>query len=262
MFVLSRFRFQDQMPLKDNYFWLYNKYYLRVAEGGLYGLILLVVIVVELRQGNTDRPTIAAICATCTIKVLYCGLAAWSYFKMRQVKKAHETHVEKPQTEDPYVEMLLGFVSLPAWHILLSTFLIWLITTGFITTPTALISLAEDNNNTSLFKQFSQSEPRYVQFHFTALMRRIWFSKFFLFLFSKLHFYPFFHSISVLMLTNHQVCDRHLDILRWLYRDVCSLPLSIFEEQPLLALPQILSVHGRGWHLWGDLIAREHLCVR
>jgi hypothetical protein len=64
------------------------------------------------------------------------------------------------------------------------------------------------------------------------------------------------------MLTNHQVRDRRLDILRRLYRDVCALPVSIFEEQSFLALPQLLSAHRRGWHLWGDLNFREHLCFK
>jgi Ca2+/Na+ antiporter len=171
MFVLSRHEDPGEIPLKGNYFWLHNKYYLRVAEGGLYGVILLIVIIVAFRNGQIDRPTIAALCVTCTIKVLYCGLAVWSYFKLRQVKKAHETtqsQAEKPQTEDLYRKMLLGFVKVPGWHILLSTFLMWLVTTGFITTPTALISLAEDSSNTSLFEKFAQNEPQYVQFHSTA----------------------------------------------------------------------------------------------
>jgi hypothetical protein len=69
------------------------------------------------------------------------------------------------------------------------------------------------------------------------------------------------------MLTNNQVRDQHLDILRQLDRDVCALPLSTsgpdtFEGEPLLALSQILLARDRGWHLWVDLIAPEHLCFR
>jgi hypothetical protein len=69
------------------------------------------------------------------------------------------------------------------------------------------------------------------------------------------------------MLTHHQIRDRRLDILRRLDRDGCALPLSKFESdsfegQLLLALPQILSPRGRGWPLWFDFIAREHLCLR
>jgi hypothetical protein len=171
MFVLSRYRY-----LKNNHFWLYNKYYLRAAEGGICGLVLFVVLILEFRHYGkiAARPTnavIAAFCVTCTIKVLYSGLAVWSYFKMRRAMKAHETtqHQEDNlQTKDPYVQMLLGSVSLPVWHNLLSTFLIFLITTGFVTIPPSLTNLAEGSGQNDLFKAFVMSEPLYVQFHFIA----------------------------------------------------------------------------------------------
>jgi hypothetical protein len=270
MFVLSRFHFRNQIPLKDNYFWLLNRYYLRVAESSFTGLVLYLQIIFAYRKGviDSDGPTIAAICVIGSIKVLFTLLAIRAYWKTRQVKNEHKKRygAEKPQTEDPYVQMLLGFASIPGWHILLSTLLIWLVTTGFITIPPELIGFAEENDTgdgqTSLFKQFALSEPQYVQFHFTTppldfIIRRIWFSEFSFILSSDLFFTLFFHSVSVLMLTNHQVRDLRLDILRRLYRDVCALLLSIFEQKPFLALPQLLSAHGRGWHLWGDLIPRE-----
>jgi hypothetical protein len=79
----------------------------------------------------------------------------------------------------------------------------------------------------------------------------------------KTPFLPSFHSISVLMLTNNQVRDQHLSILRLLDRGVCALPLSIsgsdtFEGESFLALPQILPARYRGWHLWVDRIVPEH----
>jgi hypothetical protein len=166
MFVLSRYRY-----LKDNHFWLYNQYYLRVTEGGIYGMTLLVVIIVELRQGNIDWPTIAAICFTGSIKLLYFGLAVWSYFKVRRAKTEYKKHqAQKPQTEDPYVKTLLDSVLIPGWHNLLSTFFIFLITLAFITTPSSLVKLAEASrhDDTILIEQITLSEPWYVQFHFTA----------------------------------------------------------------------------------------------
>jgi hypothetical protein len=101
MVVLSRYRNSNQIALKDNYFWLYHKYYHRVAEGGLYGLISLLVSIFVLGNNTMDPPTIAVICVTCVITTLFIGLAGWSYVKTRQARKAHETpqpQAEKPQT--------------------------------------------------------------------------------------------------------------------------------------------------------------------
>jgi hypothetical protein len=171
MLVLSRYRSPNQMLLMDNYFWLFNQYYLRVAEGGIIGVILLVVIIVELRQGNIGRHEIAAICVTGSIKVLYCWLAVWSYFKMKQARDAYKTQpqAEKPQTEDPYMKMLLDSVSIPEWHNLLSTFLISLITVALITTPSSLIKSVEKDKQNDATNQIGPIKPLYVQFHFTAV---------------------------------------------------------------------------------------------
>ena len=160
-----------------------------------------------------------------------------------------------------YVQMLVGFEAVPEWHNLLSTYFILQLTTGFITIPPAFVTLSTDGTSFRL----TLNKPLYVQFHFTAfipldfIIRRFWFSK-------SPSFRHIFHSISVLMLTNHQVRERHLDDLRRPDRDVCTLPLSKsesngFEEQPFLALPQILSARGRVWSLWADLIARDHFRI-
>jgi hypothetical protein len=90
----------------------------------------------------------------------------------------------------PYVQMLVSFGNVPEWHNLLSALFIWMITTGFITIPPALITVVENNNqstqtgngqtsadnnnqpsqtgdgNHGLLLQFALSEPLYVQFHF------------------------------------------------------------------------------------------------
>jgi uncharacterized membrane protein len=97
MIILSRYRHPNQKPLNENYFWLYQKYYQRVAEAGIYGLVSLLVSIFVLGKKTMDAATIAAICVICVITTLYTGLAGWSYIKTRQVRKAHET--EKPQAE-------------------------------------------------------------------------------------------------------------------------------------------------------------------
>jgi hypothetical protein len=179
MLVLSRHRY-----LKNNHFWLLHRYYLRVAEAGIYGLISLLVFIFTFRRNQTTKMNayiVAAICVTCIVKLLFSGLAGWSYFQTRQARKAHEKL--QPQAENgpndglsPYVQMLVGFGGLPAWHMLLSTLFIWMIIAGFISIPPSLITYVEIENNqtqtpaspTSLMKEFAQNEPLYVQFHFTA----------------------------------------------------------------------------------------------
>jgi hypothetical protein len=101
MLVISRYRNPNQMALKDNYFWLYHKYYHRVAEGGIYGAISLLVSIFVLGNNQMDPPTIAVICVTGVITVLFTGLAGWSYFKTRQARKAHES--PQPQQADSEV---------------------------------------------------------------------------------------------------------------------------------------------------------------
>jgi hypothetical protein len=172
MFVLSRYRYPNQIPLKDNHFWLYHKYYLCVFEGGIFGVISLLVTIFKLRQFGIDLAAIGAICITCSIKVVFTGLAGRSYLKMRQVKmknKAPQPQPEKPQTGDSYVQILLDFGTLPRWHNLLSTVFIWLMITGFITIPSAMISFKKSvgNNSLQLEVHTTVNKPLYVQFHFT-----------------------------------------------------------------------------------------------
>ncbi|KAH9974249.1 hypothetical protein BGW80DRAFT_1458329 [Lactifluus volemus] len=76
--------------LKDNHFWLLHKYYLRVAEGGVYGLISLFVSIFVSGNNQMDPQTIAVLTITCFITALFGLLTAWSYFKTRQARKAHE----------------------------------------------------------------------------------------------------------------------------------------------------------------------------
>ena len=175
MLVISHYQYERFITLKENHFWLYHRYYLRVAEAGILGLVSLLVVIFELRRSHLDTLIISAICVTCFFKLLFGWLAAESYLKLRQGRKTYwreapQPQAEKPQTEDPYVQMMLGFATLPGWHNLLSTLLIFLITTGFITIPLALISNTEDNNpnngDTNLFKKISKREPLYVHFTF------------------------------------------------------------------------------------------------
>jgi hypothetical protein len=93
MFVLSRYRY-----LKDNHFWLYHSYYRPLAEGGIYGMISLLVSIVIV--GNDISPAmIAVICVTCTLMAVFSGLAGMSYFEMRRARKVFLAHLqaEKPQ---------------------------------------------------------------------------------------------------------------------------------------------------------------------
>jgi hypothetical protein len=78
MIILSRYRHPNQKPLNENYFWLYQKYYQRVAEAGIYGLVSLLVSIFVLGKKTMDAATIAAICVICVITTLYTGLAGWS----------------------------------------------------------------------------------------------------------------------------------------------------------------------------------------
>jgi hypothetical protein len=90
MIVLSRHRY-----LKNNHFWLYYKYYRRMVEAGIFGVIsILVTIFVsshKMGHDELDGPTIAVICVTCNVTALYGWLAGRSYFEVRRVMKAHGT---------------------------------------------------------------------------------------------------------------------------------------------------------------------------
>ena len=91
MFVFSRYRYRNQIPLKENHFWLYHRYYRRVAEAGVYGLISLLLSICALGNNETDPPTIAVICITSIVTALFGLLASRSYIKTRQARKVHET---------------------------------------------------------------------------------------------------------------------------------------------------------------------------
>jgi hypothetical protein len=108
MLVLTRYRYPNQIyALKDNHFWLYHRYYHRVAEGGLYGLISLLVSIFVLGDNQMDTPTIVVISVTCFFTALFGLLAGWEYVKTRQARKAHEKpqpQVEEPQVEEPQAE--------------------------------------------------------------------------------------------------------------------------------------------------------------
>jgi hypothetical protein len=121
MLVLSRYRYSSQgYALKDNYFWLYHKYYHRVAEGGIYGLISLLVSIFVEGNNEMDPATIVVLSVTCFITALFGLLAGWAFYKTRQARKEHEktlqplseepqsekSQSEKPPTEEPQSEKL------------------------------------------------------------------------------------------------------------------------------------------------------------
>jgi hypothetical protein len=175
---LSYYPYASFKPLGKNHFWLFHRFYLRMAEGGLFGLVLVLVVFFGIRQSNLNADIIAAIVVACYIKIVSGGYAIRSYLILRIARKTYwretlQHQAEKlPAPEDSYVQMLLGFATLPGWFSNLFGFLTLLVTIGFITIPIALIKLEEDinpiNGEIKLIKKLSESEPLYVPFHFTS----------------------------------------------------------------------------------------------
>jgi hypothetical protein len=65
-----------------------------------------------------------------------------------------------------YVRMLVSFGTLPEWHNALTTFFVFVITTGFIIIPSSFVTVSEDGTTDLTLKV-----SLYVQLHFTFLPR-------------------------------------------------------------------------------------------
>jgi hypothetical protein len=173
-----------------NTFWAFHRFYLPTIRAGIMGVVLVFVALFGIRQGHVNAAVIIAIIVACWVKLWFSWYALIAYARLREARKAYWNEKPLPPVErapeDPYLQMLLGFATLPKWFNGLSYILTLLIIVCFTTIPLALLNFTEGDNpingKTKLVKNLTESEPLYVHFHSTASpplrLTRIWFSKF------------------------------------------------------------------------------------